>query len=64
MDDGFMVLYYPQKKVLGLFWLNMFSWDHYYQGGFGSYKSAKEALCRAVRRPAVEYFDVDCGVEK
>lgn len=61
VEDGFLVLYYPQKKILGLFWWDMFSWDHHYQGGFGSYARAKEALCRAVRGPSVEYFDVDCG---
>lgn len=63
IDDGFMVLYYPQKKILGLFWWDMFGWDQYYCG-FGSYARAKEALCLALRGPAVEYFDVDCGVKE
>lgn len=74
MDDGFMVLYYPQKKVLGLFWSDMFwldrnyrwwdmFWCNEYNCRFGTYAQAKEALCRAVRGrgPSVEYFDVDCG---
>lgn len=57
--DGDFVRYYPQVKVLGLFWWNMFDWSDYYYG-FRSYDKAKKELCDALKKPKVEYFDVTC----
>jgi len=56
---GDCVRYHPQKKILGLFWWNMFDWYEYYEG-FKSYEKAKKELCDALKKPKVEYFDVDC----
>lgn len=57
---GDFVQYYPQKKILGLFWVNMFAWNEYYSG-FDSYEQAKKALCNAITKPVVEYLEVDCN---
>lgn len=51
--------YYPQRKILGLFWVDMFSSDPTYVG-FLSYEDANESLCSAIAKPKVEYLDVKC----
>lgn len=57
--DGDFVRYYPQKKILGIFWWDMFSWNEYYNG-FNSYDKAKKELCESLKKPVIEYLDVDC----
>jgi hypothetical protein len=49
--------YFPQRKILGLFWIDMFRSNPYYVG-FDSYGDAHEALYCAIRKPEVEYIDV------
>lgn len=58
--DGDFVRYYPQTKILGFFWVDMFAWAEYYDG-FKSYEQAKKALCNTIKKPIVEYLEVDCN---
>ena len=60
VTDGEFVRYYPQRKILGLIWINMFAWMNDYYEGFSSYEKAKDELCNALRGLIVEYLDVDC----
>lgn len=59
VDDGYSVRFYPQVKFLGFIWVNMLDWSNYYDG-FSTYDKAKEELCNAIRKPRVDYYDVDC----
>jgi hypothetical protein len=49
--------YFPQKRIFGLFWVDMTT-DGGYKG-FLSYENANKALCSAIAKPKVEYLDVD-----
>jgi hypothetical protein len=51
------IMYFPQRKILGLFWIDMFRYNPYYDG-FDSYENAHEALYNAICKPEVEYIDV------
>jgi hypothetical protein len=62
LTNGEFVRFYPQRKILGLIWINLFAWNEYYDG-FSSYEKAKENLCNALRGPMVEYLDVNCEVK-
>jgi hypothetical protein len=58
IEPGWLPFYYPQRKVLGLFWVDMFSYNPIYVG-FLSYEDANKALRDAIA-PKVEYLDVNC----
>jgi hypothetical protein len=67
ITQGYTTKYYPQSKFLGLFWVDE---DIY---GFDSYEKANRALCDYLRdhylkghlrKPVVEYLEVDCGGNK
>lgn len=60
IKDGDYVRFYPQRKVLGLIWINMFAWYNDYYDGFRSYEGAKKELCDTMRKPVIEYLDVNC----
>ena len=59
--DGDYLRFYPQMKFLGLIWTNMYAWNNDYYDGFHSYEEAKKNLCHTIRKPVVEYLDVNCG---
>ena len=52
--------YYPQEKLFGLFWVNMFGYD----GWYPSFEEAQARILYFLRKPAVEYLEVDCGETK
>ena len=52
--------YYPQEKFFGLFWVNMFGYDRWYP----SFEEAQARICYVLRKPVVEYLEVDCGEPK
>jgi hypothetical protein len=60
VTDGEFVRFYPQRKILGLIWIDMFITLSDYCGWFHSYEEAKKNLCHTIRKPVVEYLDVDC----
>ena len=60
---GTKTKYYPQRKILGLFWVNMFrdlDGDVYYD----TFEQAQKHLCNYLRKPVVEYLEVNCGENK
>ena len=61
VTDGDGTRYYPQHKLLGLFWVNMFGLDPYWDGSYLTLKEAQRNLCNHLRKPVVEYYSVDCG---
>ena len=61
---GTKTKYYPQRKILGLFWMNMFGYSDYWDGGYYSFDNAQQELCHYLRKPVVEYLKVDCGENK
>jgi hypothetical protein len=60
VTDGEFVRFYPQMKFLGLIWTNMYTWNNDYYDGFHSYEEAKKNLCHTIRKPVIEYLDVNC----
>ena len=53
--------YYPQEKLFGLFWwVNMFGPD----GWYPSFEEAQRRIFFVLRKPVVEYLEVDCGENK
>lgn len=58
-EDG--TRYYPQYKLLGLFWKNMFGWEDYWDGSYKTFEEAQRNLCNYLKEPVVEYLSVDCG---
>lgn len=56
---GEQIRYYPQVKMLGLFWTDVFK-NEYYDGGFTTFEKAKKELCAYLKRPVIEYLDVEC----
>ena len=56
-EDEYLTKYYPQIKILGLFWMNMFEHPGYYW----SFEEAQKAICDYLRGPVIEYLSVDCG---
>lgn len=52
------IKYFPQEKIL-FWWHNPFRWEPYNDGGFDTLEDAKEALCRYIKEPLVEYIDFD-----
>ena len=63
VTDGHSTSYYPQQKLFGLFWCNLFAGD-YSSGSYPSFEEAQTALCNFLRKPVVEYLNVDCGESK
>lgn len=61
VTDGYGTRYYPQHKFLGLFWVNTFGWEHYWDGSYDTFEQAKKHLCDFLRKPVVEYSKVDCS---
>ena len=55
--------YYPQEKLFGL-WMNMFGFEHYWDGSYNTFEEAQDAVCKHLRKPDVEYLEVDCGETK
>ena len=59
--------YYPQEKLLGLFWIDidMFTRGPY-DGGHAHLEYAQEALCKYLwdRNPVVEYLEVECPCDE
>ena len=53
--SGVSSWYYPQRKILGLFWVGVFSSNR-----FHSYEMANEALCSNITKHKVEYLNVKC----
>ena len=58
--DGDYLRFFPQRKVLGLIWINVFACYNDYYDGFLSYDEANKALCDTIRKPVIEYLDVNC----
>jgi hypothetical protein len=50
--------YYPQEKFLW-WWYNIFAFDVYFDGGYGTLEKAQERLCAYCRGTMVEYIDFD-----
>lgn len=63
VTDQHSTKYYPQEKLFGLFWVNMFGYDGY-GGWYPSFEDAQDAICEYLRKPMVEYLEVDCGEPK
>lgn len=61
---GYTSRYYPQVKRLGLFWMNVFECEPYGDGGYATFEDAQEVLCNYLKKPTVEYFDVNCEETK
>ena len=61
ITDGDGTRYYPQHKLLGLFWVNMFGYPDYWDGSYKTFIEAQRNLCNHLRKPVVEYYSVDCG---
>jgi len=61
VTDGHSTRYYPQHKFLGLFWVNMFGFEEYWDGGFNTFEEAQWHLCNYLRKPVVEYLSFECG---
>lgn len=61
VTDGDTTRHYIQNKKFGLFWANMFGWDDYWDGSFHTFEEAQKHLCDYLRKPVVEYLEVDCG---
>jgi len=55
--------YYPQKKILW-FWIYLYEFEPYTDGGFDSLEEAQNRLCADLEEPEVEYLDVNCGETK
>jgi hypothetical protein len=56
--------YYPQIKILGLFWVNMFGHPDYGGAYYWSFEEAQKAVRAYLKKPVVEYLSVDCGENK
>lgn len=54
--------YFPQRKIFGLFWVNIFSSDYY--DGHHSFEDAKNDLCAHITPVKVEHFEVNCGIKE
>ena len=52
--------YYPQEKLFGLFWVDMFGCD----GWYSSFEEAQRRIFFVLRKPVVEYLEVDCRETK
>lgn len=50
--------YYPQEKFL-FWWLNIFAFDVYFDGGYDTLEEARKRLCSYVKGTMVEYIDFD-----
>ena len=59
ITDGYSTRYYPQEKLFGLFWYNLFV-DEYRDGDYSTFEEAQKHLCNYLRKPVVEYLDFDC----
>lgn len=60
VTDQHSTRYYPQEKWFGLFWVNMFGYD----GWYSSFEEAQRRIFYVLRKPVVEYIEVDCGEPK
>lgn len=56
--------YYPQEKWFGLFWMNMFGREPYWDGSYSTLQKAQDAICEHLRKPVVEYLEVNCEETK
>jgi hypothetical protein len=61
VTDEYSTKYYPQIKILGLFWVNMFGHPDYGSCYYWTFEEAQKAICDYLRKPVVEYLSVDCG---
>jgi hypothetical protein len=59
-EDG-ETKYFPQHKFLGLFWMNMFGCEPYWDGSYSILEVAQKRMCDYLKEPVVEYLEVDCG---
>jgi hypothetical protein len=64
VTDEIGTKYYPQIKILGLFWVNMFGTQNYGGAYYRTFKEAQKEVCDYLREPVVEYLEVDCGETK
>jgi myosin-crossreactive antigen len=60
VTDKYSTRYYPQEKWFGLFWMNMFGYD----GWYSTFEEAQKRIFYVLRKPVVEYLEVDCGENK
>ena len=60
VTDQHSTKYYPQEKLFGLFWVNMFGFEHYWDGSYNTFEEAQDAVCKHLRKPVVEYLDFNC----
>ncbi len=60
VTDGHSTSYYPQQKLFGLFWYNLFE-SEYSSGSYPTFEEAQKQLCNFLRKPVVEYLDFECG---
>jgi len=52
--------YFPQERFL-FWWLNVFAFDVYFDGGYSTLEEAQKRLCEYCRGTMVEYLDFDPG---
>lgn len=50
--------YYPQEKYL-FWWMNVFAFDVYFDGGYDTLEEAQKKLCTYCKGTVVEYIDFD-----
>ena len=61
VTDEYSTKYYPQIKILGLFWVNMFGHPDYGGAYFRSFEEEQKAVCVYLRDHVVEYYSFDFG---
>jgi hypothetical protein len=59
-DDGLMIIYFPQRRFLGIWW-DVLGSSQRPNKGFASYERANEEICRHVNGKKIEYLDVNWG---
>lgn len=59
-------VYFPQRKILGFLWVNIYECQPYSDGCFTSLEIATEKLCAYIKNlnPKTEYIDVVCKQDR
>jgi hypothetical protein len=51
--------YFPQHKFL-FWWYDMCAYAEYSDGGYKTFEEAQKTLCDYLKKPVVEYLEVNC----